>query len=130
MGQRRSIAREDVSRGRLGCPTCPRVGDPRADTRPPPYSTVERRPESRPLKATARADRRPVKGAEATSDIVRGCPPKGSPNGPKKRGAPEQNTGDAPRRTRPRREPGDAADGTDGIDGTDCMHTVRHGVER
>ena len=100
---------EDVSRGRLGCPTCPRVGDPRADTRPPPYSTVERRPESRPLKATARADRRPVKGAEATSDVVRGCPPTGSPNGPKKQVAPEQNTGEAPRRTRPRREPGDAA---------------------
>ena len=79
------------------------------DTRPPPYSTVERRPESRPLKATARADRRPVKGAEATSDIVRGCPPKGSPNGPKELVAPEQKTGDAPRRTRPRREPGEAA---------------------
>ncbi len=83
-------------------------GPARRHATPPLFNSrpSSQRSESRPLKATARADRRPVTGAEATRDIVRGCPPKGSPNGPKKQGAPEQNTGAAPRRTRPRRAPG------------------------
>ena len=75
LGQRLSIAREDVSRGRLGCPTCPRVGDPRPDTRPPPYSTAALHRSAR--RADAELGRAapcvaPVKGAEATSDVLGG----------------------------------------------------------
>ena len=80
---------EDVSRGRLGCPTCPRVdaaGGPRADTRPPPIQQPpsSQRSESRPLNSAARACRRPRQGRRGHPRRRKRLPAEGQPERPRK----------------------------------------------